>query len=105
MSHSIRVLPRMEQDINQIYRYMAETDRDRAMAFFDAVRVTFADLGRMPGMGLVYESGEEDIDDLRRWFVKKFKGYLILYRFDDSVVTIVRVIDGRRDISAIVDEL
>jgi toxin ParE1/3/4 len=105
MSHSICVLPRVEQDINKIYRYMAKTDRDRAMLFFDAVRLTFADLGRMPGMGRVYDSGEDDLEDLRRWFVKGFKGYLILYRFDDSEVTIVRVIDGRRDISAIVDEL
>ncbi len=105
MSHSICVLPQVEKDINKLYRYMAKTDRHRAMMFFDAVRGTFADLGRMPEVGRLYDSGEQDLTDLRRWFVKGFKGYLILYRFDDSVVTIVRVIDGRRDISAIVDEL
>lgn len=105
MSHSICVLPQVEQDIDKLCRHMTKTDRDRAMMFFDAVRGTFADLGRMPGMGRVYDSGEQDLTDLRRWFVKGFKGYLILYRFDNSVVTIVRVLDGRRDISAIVDEL
>ena len=82
MSHSICVLPQVEQDINEIYRYMAKTDRGRAMMFFDAVRGTFADLGRMPGVGRLYDSGEQDLTDLRRWFVKEFKGYLILYRFD-----------------------
>jgi toxin ParE1/3/4 len=105
MSRSICVLPRVEQDINEIYRYLAKTDRDRAMAFFDAARLTFADLAGMPGKGRVYDSGEADLEDLHRWFVKGFKGYLILYRFNEAVVTIVRVIDGRRNIAAILDDL
>ena len=105
MNRSISVQPQVSQDIDQVYRYFAETDRDRAMVFFDAVRQTFADLARMPGIGKIYDSGEDDLNDLHRWFVKGFKTYLILYRFDDEVVTIVRVIDGRRDIPAILDDL
>jgi toxin ParE1/3/4 len=105
MSRSISIQPKVSQDIDQVYRYFAETDRDRAMAFFDAVRQTFAELARMPGMGKMYDSSEDDINDLRCWFVKGFKTFLILYRFDDEVVTIVRVIDGRRDIPAILDDL
>jgi toxin ParE1/3/4 len=105
MSRSISIQPKVSQDIDQVYRYFTETDRDRAMAFFDAVRQTFAELARIPGMGKIYDSGEDDINDLRRWFVKGFKTFLIVYRFDDEVVTIVRVIDGRQDIPAILDDL
>jgi toxin ParE1/3/4 len=61
------------------------------MAFFDAVRQTFTELARLPGLKKIYDSGESDLQNLRRWFVKGYKRYLILYYFDQSEVTVVRV--------------
>jgi len=60
---------------------------------------------RKPPQIKVYDSGEEDLGSLHRWFVKGFKTYLILYRFDETIVTIVRVIDGRRDIPTLLEDL
>ncbi|OUC16123.1 MAG: hypothetical protein B0A82_03275 [Alkalinema sp. CACIAM 70d] len=105
MSRTIAIYPQVEKDVQGIYRYIAANDRDRAITFFDAVRETFADLARMPGLGQVYESGENDLVNLHRWFVKGFKTYLIFYLFDDVSITIVRVIDGRRDLTEILNEL
>ena len=38
-------------DLHEHFGYLAQTNRDRAVQFFDAARQTFATLGRMPGMG------------------------------------------------------
>ena len=51
MNRSISIQPQVSQDIDRVCGYLAKTNRDRAMAFLDAVRQTFADLARMPGVG------------------------------------------------------
>ncbi len=39
MNRSICIQPQVEQDIHDIYSYLAEIDQDRAMVFFDAMRL------------------------------------------------------------------
>ena len=74
------------------------------MQFFDAARQTFAELARIPGLGQIYVSDEDDISDLYRWFIKGFRNHLIFYRFSNEILTIVRVIDGRRDLQSILED-
>ena len=74
------------------------------MQFFDAARQTFAELARIPGLGQIYISDEDDISDLYRWFIKGFRNHLIFYRFSNEILTIVRVIDGRRDLQSILED-
>ena len=105
MTRKILVLPEAEYDIEDTYNYIAETNGDRAMQFFDAARQTFATLSRTPGLGQLYTSDEADISDLHRWFIKSFRSYLIFYRFNDEILTIARVIDGRRDLQLILEDL
>jgi toxin ParE1/3/4 len=38
-------------DLREQFAYLAESDFDKALQFFDAARQTFADLARMPGIG------------------------------------------------------
>lgn len=38
-------------DLHEHFSYLAQTNRDRAVQFFDAARQNFATLGRMPGIG------------------------------------------------------
>ena len=104
MTRKILVLPEAEYDIEDTYNYIAETNRDRAMQFFDAARQTFAELSRIPGLGQFYISDADDISDLHRWFIKGFRNYLVFYRFNDEILTIVRVIDGRRDLQSILED-
>ena len=104
MTRRILVLPEAEYDIEDIYNYIAETNHDRAMQFFDAARQTFAELARIPGLGQIYISDEDDISDLYRWFIKGFRNHLIFYRFSNEILTIVRVIDGRRDLQSILED-
>ena len=104
MARKILVLPEAEYNIEDTYNYIAEINRDRAMQFFDAARQTFAEFARIPGLGQLYINDADDISDLHRWFIKGFRNHLIFYRFNDEILTIVRVIDGKRDLQSILED-
>ena len=91
-------------DLHEHFSYLAQTNRDRAVQFFDAARQTFATLGRIPGMGQQYDS-EEDIVNIRKWVVKGLKKYLIFYRYDDEVLKILRIIHATRDLEPLLRDI
>jgi len=90
-------------DLREQFSYIAETDFDKALEFFDAARQTFADLARMPGIGSLYPSKKERLQGLRKWHVKGFKRFLIFYRVSDDVIAIVRVLYGAQDLQNLLD--
>ncbi len=92
-------------DIQEHFDYLAQNNIDSAFEFFDAARQTFAALARMPGMGNLYESEEEDLVNIRKWAVQGFKKYLIFYRYDDDIVEILRIIHASRDFAPLLKDL
>jgi len=90
-------------DLRERFAYLAESDFDKALQFFDAARQTFADLARMPGIGSPYPSEKERLRDLRKWHVKGFKRFLIFYRVSEESIEIVRVLYGAQDIQSQLD--
>ena len=105
MNRLIRLHEDATIDLEDHVTYMGQTDRDRAFRFFDAARQTFTALSKMPGMGRVYESDDEEITDLRKWAVKGFNQYLIFYRYDDETLEILRVIHAARDLDPLLKDL
>jgi toxin ParE1/3/4 len=105
MTRRIFLLEDATLDLNEHYSYLLQSDQDIAISFFDAARQTFANLARMPGVGRVYESGEDDISDVHKWFVKGFKKYLIFYRYDDETLEILRIVYATRDLAPILKDL
>jgi toxin ParE1/3/4 len=97
MTRYIRLHADAMLDIDGHFGYITQDSPDQALRFFDAARQTFAALARMPGMGQVYDSGDGDVVNIRKWSVKGFKKYLIFYRYDDEVIEILRVIHAQRD--------
>ena len=53
-------------DLREHFEYLSERDYDKALAFFDAARQTFADLARMPGMGSPYPSKQQRLKNLQK---------------------------------------
>jgi toxin ParE1/3/4 len=106
MTFKIFVTPLASIDIEDIVAYLAISNSDVALDFFDAVRITFADLARNPNIGVAYTSRDPALQNLRRWPVKGFDSYLIFYiNAGDSLgerlgqrVEIVRVLHGKRDL-------
>ncbi|MFQ4140497.1 type II toxin-antitoxin system RelE/ParE family toxin [Nodosilinea sp. PGN35] len=90
-------------DLREQFAYLAESDFDKALQFFDATRQTFADLARMPGVGSPYPSEKERLRDLRKWHVKGFNRFLIFYRVNDEAIEIVRVLYGAQDIRSLLE--
>lgn len=90
-------------DLREHFGYLAASDYNKALEFFDAARLTFADLARMPSMGSCYPSTQERLKNLRRWYIKGFKRYLIFYRFQTDSIEIVRILYGTQDIQTLLD--
>jgi toxin ParE1/3/4 len=105
MNRLIRLHEDATIDLEDHVNYIAQTDRDRAFRFFDAARQTLTALSKMPGMGRVYESDDDDISNLRKWAVKGFKKYLIFYRYDDETLEILRVLHAARDLEPLLKDL
>ncbi len=98
MSRRISIRPDASLDIDRHVDYLLQNNPEAAMRFFDAARQTFATLARIPSMGRVYREGEDATQDIRKWTVKGFKNYIILYRFDSTLIEIIRVPHAAQDI-------
>jgi toxin ParE1/3/4 len=101
MTRRIVVRPAVSFDVDDHVAYLSEQNEDRAFRFFDAVRETFADLARMPGMGVRYRHPTRADLNLHKWSVKGFRSYLVFYKIHETEVEIVRIISAARDIDQI----
>lgn len=89
------ITPVAEQDLAEIWAYIAEDSPEAATGFVRKLESKFGPLLRHPGMGA---SRDQLQSGLRAW---PFKTYCIYYMFDDETVTIVRVVHGARDVRAL----
>lgn len=104
MSKKITIRPRASQDIDDHYDFIAQRNPEAALQFFDAVRLTIAQLARMPGLGSIYRVRQYHLQGMRKWAVKGFKKHLIFYLERDEAVEIVRILYASQDITSILGE-
>lgn len=104
MTKRIVITPKASLDIDEHFAYIAQSNPDAALQFFDSVRESFAQLARMPGMGSQYPLKNLRLQDLRKWGVKGFKKYLIFYFEQDESIEILRVLYAGRDIERILEQ-
>ena len=88
----VRYRNRAQADIDGIYDSIAERNTDRAQRVENAIRAAGELLGREPELGVATGHSEA-----RRWPMPKYN-YAAFYRidWDEDVIDILRVIDGRR---------
>ena len=103
MTRRILITPKASQDLDDIYNFIAQSNPDTALKFFDAARQTFNRLAKNPGIGTIYEVSKPELQDLRKWRVRKFDKYIIFYRYSEDIVEIIRIIYAGRDLSAILE--
>lgn len=97
--------PLAQFDLIEEADYLEQTaDLNVAERFLDAARVTFEELARMPMMGSPRPYYAADLKDLRQWRIKGFKDFLVFYRPLPDGVEIVRVLHGKRNIAAILED-
>jgi toxin ParE1/3/4 len=54
MTRRIVIRPKASVDLDEQFAYIADSNFDAALSFFDATRQTFSQLARLPGIGSVY---------------------------------------------------
>lgn len=102
MSPRYSVKPKADRDLDDYADYLAEqASLDVAIRFFDAARETFALLATQPDMGWRSRSESPELKSLRVFRVTNFKHMLILYRPLPEGVEILRVVNGSRNLQAL----
>lgn len=104
MAKRITLRPQASRDIDDHYQFIAQKNSDAALAFFDAVRGTIAQIARMPGIDGVYPVKQPNLQGIRKWAVKGFKKYFIFYFEKTDAIEIVRILYAAQDISSILDK-
>jgi len=104
MIRKIVIRPKAIADLDEQFTYIAQSNFDAALSFFDATRQTFSQIAKLPSVGSVYDIGNPRLMGLRKWAVKGFEKHLIFYLQGDEYIEIVRLIHAERDISQILAE-
>jgi toxin ParE1/3/4 len=103
MTKKILITPKANQDLDDCFAYISQNNLEMALQFFDSTRITIAQIAIMPGIGSIFTTKDNRLQDLRKWSVKDFRKYLIFYIDREDVVEIVRILYATRDISSIFD--
>jgi toxin ParE1/3/4 len=83
--------------------YLKEDARQAALAFVDALEDAYVILGQHPAIGASRYATELDIPELRSWALPRFP-YVIFYIERDDHIDVWRVLHGRRDIPALLED-
>ncbi len=84
--------------------YIAMDDPAAAERVADAVLATIKQLADNPRIGRAYPLNNPRLAGLRKWNVQGYPAYLIFYLVrEDGAVEILHIIDGRRDLVALLD--
>ena len=89
------ISPMAENDLAEIWAYIADDSPKAAMAFIGAIESKFTPLLEFPGMGAPRDQLAPGLRAV------PYKNYVIYYTATNSDVTIIRVLHGARDVRAI----
>jgi toxin ParE1/3/4 len=106
MNYRLIIKNRATQDLRQQANYiLINGNADVAVKFLNAAELTFAQLGKTPGIGKVTQLVVSRLGEIRQWRIKHFKDYLVFYLIQDATVEILRVFHGARDLADVLSEL
>lgn len=97
MSHAVHIIAEAEEDIFDIYNYIALHDSPhKADSVFQRLRAVCESLDANPDRG--HYPPELERIDIRSFREVHFKPYRIIYQILDKEVFVHCVLDGRRDL-------
>jgi toxin ParE1/3/4 len=86
----------IEQDLPDIYAFIAQDDPVAAERVLDAVEQTLRRLARNPACGAPYPTRNRKLQGLRLFPVSGFQHYLVFYRVEKVSIRILYVTHGAR---------
>jgi toxin ParE1/3/4 len=89
-----------QEDVRSIALYIAEDNPEAARQFRIAIENARETIGALPEIGSAYNFDNTELKGLRMLLLRKFKKYLIFYRFNkiEDITEIVRVVHSARDL-------
>lgn len=81
--------------------YESRADRELAERWENAVTAALLRILKTPSSGPLCRFKSEELDDVRRAFVKGFPKHLVFYRFRDKELFVLRVVHGARDLESL----
>lgn len=94
---SILIMPAAENDLVNIWLYIARDDQDAADRVYQAAEKTFDSLLAAPRMGTLYQAKRPQLKGMRLFPISKFHNYVIHYREHPQGIEIVRVLHAHMD--------
>ncbi len=94
---SILITPAAENDLINIWLYIARDNQDAADRVYLAAEKTFESILAAPRMGTLYQAKRPRLEGIRFFPVSKFQNYVIYYREHPQGIEIVRVLHARMD--------
>ena len=89
---SILITPAAENDLINIWLYIARDNSEAADRVYQAAENTFQTLGATPHMGTMYRSRRAQLEGLRFFPGTKFNNYVVYYREYPQGIEFIRVL-------------
>jgi toxin ParE1/3/4 len=103
MKYKVRITEEAEQDILDIYYYVASTDSEKnATILLDHLEEKCASLAELPNRGHIPPELKEIA--VKDYLEIHFKPYRIIYQIIDKTIYIHCVVDGRRDMQSLLEQ-
>ena len=98
MKYPVRRRLRAQESLERIVSRIAQHDLEAAYRFVDAVEESLSLLSEIPEAGPRYETRNPALRGrIRKWVVPRYRRYLLFYTFENEVVQLIDVVDGRAD--------
>ncbi len=91
----IIVTPAAENDLTDIWLFIAEDNPQAANRVFEAAQMTFDSLLEQPKIGKIFESKRKKLKDIRFFPIGKYPKYIVYYRENRNGIEVVRVLHSR----------
>ncbi len=102
MKGIVRPRPEAQQDLIDIYRYIArQAGFGSARRFLASADATFHRLAGLPNSGTPFEPDEPRLAGLRYLPISRFRKFLAFYRPTADGIEVLRVLHGSRDLAGI----
>jgi len=102
MNATFQLTPQAAEDLDAIWWFIAEDNRDAADRVETEIVATCCRLAQRPLMG----TRRQDITPLpvRFWTVARFPNYVIVYRPETAPLQVVAVLHGKRNLKQVLEE-
>ncbi|HEY7390673.1 MAG TPA: type II toxin-antitoxin system RelE/ParE family toxin [Bryobacteraceae bacterium] len=99
MSCPFRFTPQASEDLDAIWWFIAEDNREAADRVEEEIIAACEQLAKFPMMG----TKRRDVTALpvRFWTITRFPNYVIVYRNDAVPLEVIAILHGKRDLKSV----